>query len=81
MVTAEYTSHRAELGKRIRRLRKEQRISTRKFSVMVGISKTYLLKLESGNANPTFDILERLAAGLDITPAQLIDFTAGHEEP
>jgi len=75
MQTIEYTSHRAELGWRIRRLREEQGLSTRKFSLMVGVSRTHLLALESGESSPTFDMLERISAGLGVTPAQLVNFS------
>ena len=74
MITLEYTSHRNELASRMRRIRIEQGLSTRKFALMVGISKTYLRKLEMGEASPTFDMLERLAAGLDIPLHELVRF-------
>ena len=41
---------------------------------MIGISKTYLLKLETAQASPTFDMLERVAAGLGCSVRDLIDF-------
>lgn len=69
----EYISHRTELGARIRELRKSQHISGRGFSVMIGISRTYLRKLEDGQASPTYDMLERLAAGFGITVPELVD--------
>ena len=49
--------------------------STRKFSLMVGVSRTHLLALESGESSPTFDMLERISAGLGVTPAQLVNFS------
>ncbi|WP_232501838.1 helix-turn-helix transcriptional regulator [Eggerthella sp. YY7918] len=33
---------------------------------MVGVSRQYLIDIESGRANPTVDVLERIAGGLDI---------------
>ena len=74
MVTLEYTSHRCELGSRIRQLRVEQGYSTRRFSVMIGISKTYLNRVETAKASPTFEMLERISAGLGVKPSDLVNF-------
>ena len=74
LMSAEFVSHRAELAARIRCMRIAQGFSTRRFSAMIGISKTYLLKLETAQASPTFDMLERVAAGLDCSVRDLIDF-------
>ena len=74
MVAIEYNSHRAELAERIRSLRIEQGYSIRRFSLMVGISKTHLMHLETAQASPTFDMLERIAAGLSTNVADLVSF-------
>ena len=74
MTNKDYQSHRIELGTRIRMLRTEQGLSTRKFAAMVGISKSHLRKIEIAEASPTFDMLERVSAGLDITVSDLVDF-------
>ena len=74
MERAAYTSHREELASRIRSLRVEQGLSTRKFSLMVGISRTYLHKLETAEASPTFEMVERISAGLGVAPHELINF-------
>ena len=41
---------------------------------MVGISRTYLRKLETAEASPTFEMVERISAGLGIAPHELINF-------
>ena len=66
--------YRLELGRTIRSLRSAQGISTRKFSAMVGISKTTLVNIEGGKANPSLDLLVRIARGLNVSVANLIDF-------
>lgn len=70
----ERLDHRLELGRAIRSLRTAQGISTRKFSAMVGISKTTLVNVEGGKANPSLDLLVRIARGLNVSVANLIDF-------
>ena len=71
----DYNSHRTDLANRIRTLRIEQGLSTRKFSLMIGISRTYLHKVETAAASPTYDMLERIAAGLDVSPHALVNFS------
>lgn len=75
MANVEFTSHRSLLARRISALRKAQRLSGRKFAMMIGISRTYLRKLEAAEASPTFDMLERIAAGLNVTVVELVDFS------
>ena len=67
-------NHRLELGRTIRSKRTEQGFSTRGFADMVGINRSHLLEIESGKASPTIDMLERIAGGLGIPVADLIDF-------
>lgn len=74
MVAVAYISHRARLAQRIRETRIEQGYSTRNFATMVGISKSYLYDLERAQASPTFDMLERIAAGLDMPVHELVNF-------
>lgn len=38
---------------------------------MVGVSRQYLIDIENGRANPTVDMLERIAGGLD-TPVSAL---------
>ncbi|MDO4807057.1 MAG: helix-turn-helix transcriptional regulator [Coriobacteriales bacterium] len=80
METVEFTSHRIELGQRIAGLRNNQRLSGRKFALMIGISRTYLRKIESAEASPTFDMLERIAAGLGVPVAELVSFNDTKDE-
>ena len=43
----------------------------RPLALMVGVSRQYLIDIENGRANPTVDVLERIAAGLDVQVALL----------
>ena len=74
MISIEYTSHRTDLALRIRNTRIEQGYSTRHFATMVGISESHLYDLERAKASPTFDMLERIAAGLNTSVRDLVDF-------
>lgn len=74
METLEYTSHRPQLAQRIAAIRASQHLSGRKFALMIGISRSYLHRLETADASPTFDMLERIAAGLGIPVEKLVTF-------
>lgn len=78
----ENTSLKTQLGTNIARLRSEANVSQTSFALMVGVSRKYLidiesgkanLDIESGKANPTVDMLERIAGGLDTTVGRLFD--------
>ena len=74
MDAIEYISHRDLFAFELTRLRKMQGHSKTSFAEMVGISRRYLIKLESGEANPTLEMIERVAAGLGVGPQDLLDF-------
>ncbi len=69
----ENTSLKTQLGTNIARLRSEANVSQTSFAFMVGVSRKYLIDIESGKANPTVDMLERIAGGLDTTVGRLFD--------
>ena len=57
------------LGDKIRRLRREQKLSLDALATAAGMSKSYLWELENNDdANPTMDKVARLAKVLDVTP-------------
>lgn len=60
------TTTRQTIGRRIRTLRKAAGLSQERLSLMVGVERSYLAKLELGKRNPTVDCLERIATGLDV---------------
>ena len=69
----EETSLRAQLGETIGRLRKEQGLSQEKLGLMTGISRQYLIKIEHGVANPTVELLYRIACGLGTKMTRILD--------
>lgn len=54
------------IGRSIKQLRKERRISQKKFAEETGISNTYLSLVEAGKRDCTIHFLESIAKGLDI---------------
>lgn len=74
MDTHDYTSHRRLYAHELTRLRTEQGLSKARFAIMVGISRRYLIKLESAKASPTLEMMERIAAGLGVEVRYMVDF-------
>ncbi len=65
------------LGEKIRKLRKEQKLSMEALAAAADMSKSYLWELEnSDDANPTMDKLASIAAVLNTTP----EFLAHNEQ-
>lgn len=61
------------VGERIRRERERAGLSLAGLSELSGLSKAYLVKLESPAGNPSLDVLRRIADALDLTIADLVD--------
>jgi transcriptional regulator with XRE-family HTH domain len=59
------------LGQRLHLIRKEQNLSMRSVARMAEISVAYLSKIEHDEANPTVDVLERLAKVLGLSLEEL----------
>lgn len=64
---------RQRLGVRIASLRAESGMSQRQFALMLELDRVTLNRIESGTGNPTLGTLERIASGLGLSLAQLID--------
>jgi transcriptional regulator with XRE-family HTH domain len=61
------------LQSRLRQERQRARLSLARLAEETGMSKTYLLRLESDpETNPSLDVLRRIADALDVTVADLI---------
>lgn len=64
----------SQFGKRIREARRERKISLRVLAKQIGISFTYLSKIESGEmAPPAEDKIQTIAHLLDIDPDELFN--------
>jgi transcriptional regulator with XRE-family HTH domain len=67
------------IGERIRATRTDQGLTLDETSRLSGVSKSALSKIENDRASPTFEVLERIAAGLGVTLVSLFsEQAAGH---
>ena len=62
------------IGSRIRAERTRCGISQRRLALMMGTSRSYLWKIETGAADVGIDVLIRIARGLDVRVRDLIEF-------
>jgi transcriptional regulator with XRE-family HTH domain len=60
------------LGRVIRRMRAERGISQEGLAAISGIDRTFMGEIERGEANPSFDVLLRIASGLSVRLSELI---------
>jgi transcriptional regulator with XRE-family HTH domain len=69
----------SSLRHRLRAERQRAGLSLARLAEETGMSKTYLLRLETDDdANPSLDVLTRVASALDVTVADLLDAPATH---
>jgi len=66
-------SPRIALGLRIKELRVAAGMTQEELADRTGFFRTYMSRLETGAANPTFDALLTLAAALEVAPAALFE--------
>jgi transcriptional regulator with XRE-family HTH domain len=62
----------AILGQVIRRLRTDRGISQEGLAAISGVDRTFMGEIERGEANPSFDVLQRIASGLSLRLSDLI---------
>ena len=58
-------------GKRIRELREATGLSQEKFSLKIGMDRTYYASVESGKRNISLKNIKKIADGLEITLSDL----------
>ena len=63
------------LGNRISTMRKQKHISQVELGRQCDIEKPNMRRIEAGDTNPTVLTLKKIAAGLDVTLTELLDFT------
>lgn len=69
-----------EFGARVKTLREQAGLSTNKFALMIGLSKSFIIQIEHGRRNISLDTIERIAAGLSMTASELFEGVETHVE-
>lgn len=55
-----------ELARRIRRLREARKLTQEQLAVRVGTTQSAIARLESGHVMPTLELLQKIAAAMDL---------------
>ena len=63
-----------DLGKRIRELRQQTGLSQEKFSLKIGMDRTYFASVEAGKRNISIVNIKKISDGLGITLSELFTF-------
>lgn len=61
-----------EFGRRVRATRHDRRVSQETLGELSGLHRTYVGHLERGEVNPSLYNVVRIAAALDVDPAELV---------
>lgn len=64
---------REQFGARVRVERKRQGLSQARLGLMIGMDRTYISGVEHGKRNISFDNIVKIAQGLDVSLAKLMD--------
>ncbi len=62
-----------QLGKRIRALREERKISQEELAGRAEIHRNYISQIEGGKRNVSFYYVVKIARALQVSPSKLID--------
>jgi transcriptional regulator with XRE-family HTH domain len=71
------------VGRRIRELRKQRKLSQDEISKKAGIARPYLSRVENNHSQPTVEVLEALADAMDVDVREFfasVGETWGHDE-
>lgn len=60
------------VGRTIRKIRKEKKLSQEVLSGLAGIARTHLTMIENGTKNANFETLWKIAEALGMKPSELV---------
>jgi XRE family transcriptional regulator, regulator of sulfur utilization len=69
------------LGRHIRQLRKQRRLTQEHLAERSGVHTQFVGAIERGKANPTLKVLTRVATALGVSLADLVDYEASSVDP
>ncbi|HEV2418692.1 MAG TPA: helix-turn-helix transcriptional regulator [Terriglobia bacterium] len=62
-----------QFGRRVRALRMKKEISQEELAERCGVHRTYMGRIERGETNITLTNIHKIAQGLGVSPAYLVD--------
>jgi transcriptional regulator with XRE-family HTH domain len=62
----------SRIGEKLRILRERQRLTSRALGTALGVSNSYLIRIENGQKRPSIDLVAKIARYFNVTTDQLI---------
>ncbi|QEI07509.1 helix-turn-helix domain-containing protein [Pigmentiphaga aceris] len=69
------SDNRADLGRNLKRIRARLDMTLEDASQCTGVARSTFSKIENGQMSPTYDVLQKITAGMKIDIAELFDAT------
>lgn len=60
------------LGKKVKRIRKEMKLTQEQVAEKVGVSTNYIGFIEQGRYAPSLEVIEKIAKVLKVKPSELL---------
>ena len=70
--TAEMIEYRHQIGERVQLLREQNNLSQTQLSLMTGVDRSYLSRIERGIANASIDKLIAIAQAFDLSISEML---------
>ena len=70
--TADMIEYRHQIGERVQLLREQNNLSQTQLSLMTGVDRSYVSRIERGIANASIDKLIAIAHAFDLSPSELL---------
>lgn len=62
----------SRIGEKLRTLRERQGLTSRELGSILGVSNSYIIRIENGQKRPSIDLVARIARYFNVTTDQLI---------
>lgn len=69
------------VAKAVRELREEAKLSQKELAQRAGISASWLSRIESGDYDPTWSSMRKVAKGLGVSMETLAEISGDYDEP
>lgn len=76
----DYSMIQKQFGRGIKKLREKRAISQEKFSLLIGMDRTYYASVEAGKRNISLQNIKKISDGFEMTLAQLFEAVEKVEE-
>lgn len=62
----------SRIGEKLRALRERQGLTSRELGSILGVSNSYIIRIENGQKRPSIDLVAKIARYFNVTTDQLI---------